>query len=353
MRPPLAGEAWFAIPGDLETRTGGTVYDKRVMEELRTAGWRVGHLAWPASFPFPSPADEAAVTASLAACRDGALVVIDGLALGVLPKLAEAEAERLRLVALVHHPLALESGLSPDTAQRLAASERQALIHVRAVIVTSKMTAATLASDYGVDRKMITVATPGIDRPASITLRRQSAVPRLLAVATVTPRKAYDVLVDALARIADLEWHCTIAGSLDRAPETVAAVRRQIEGYALTGRIDLVGEVIDPTRLHEAADIFVHPSRYEGYGMAIAEALAYGVPVVATCVGAIPEVVPNGAGILVQVDDPAALADGLRLLIENPSVRQLYADGAALAATRFATWPGAAARIASALDAVQ
>jgi glycosyltransferase involved in cell wall biosynthesis len=349
----LAGELWFAIPGDIETRTGGTVYDKRVMAELRVAGWRVGHLEWPSSFPFPSPADEAAVTASLAACPDGALVLIDGLALGVLPNLATAQAERLRLVALVHHPLALESGLSPDVAERLAMSERQALKHVRAVIVTSEMTAATLVRDYGVDRKMISAATPGIDRPASIMARRQNAVPKLLAVATVTPRKAYDVLIDGLARIADLDWHCTIAGSLDRAPETVAAVRRQIEGYALTGRINLVGEVADPTRLYEAADIFVLPSRYEGYGMAIAEALAHGVPVVATRVGAIPEVVSEDAGILVPVDNPAALAHGLRLLIENPSARRQYVDGAALAATRFATWPSTAARIASALHAVQ
>jgi glycosyltransferase involved in cell wall biosynthesis len=323
------------------------------MAELRAAGWRVGHLAWPPSFPFPTPADEAAVAASLAACPDGALVLIDGLALGVLPKLAAAEARRLRLVALVHHPLALESGLSPETAQSLAASERQALSHARAVIVTSEMTAATLVRDYGVERASITVATPGIDRPAPTARRGRNAVPRLLAVATVTPRKAYDVLIDGLARIAELDWHCTIAGSLDRAPETTAAVRQQISDYALTERIDLVGEIADPAPLYEAADIFVHPSRYEGYGMAIAEALAHGVPVVATRAGAIPEVVPEDAGILVPVDDPAALADALRLLIQTPSILGRYAEGAVLASTRFATWPGTAARIASALDAVQ
>jgi glycosyltransferase involved in cell wall biosynthesis len=353
MRPRLAGELWFAIPGDIETRTGGTVYDKRVMAELRAAGWTAEHLAWPSSFPFPSSVDEAAVAASLAACPDNALVLIDGLALGVLPKLAAAEAKRLRLVALVHHPLALESGLAAGIAKRLATSERQALDHVRAVIVTSEMTAATLVQDYGVDRTSITVATPGIDKPASIAARRQNAVPNLLAVATVTPRKAYDVLIDGLARIAGLDWHCTIAGSLDRAPETVAAVRRQIGDHDLTGRINLIGEVADPAPLYEAADIFVHPSRYEGYGMAIAEAIAYGVPVVATRAGAIPEVVPQDAGILVPVDDPAALADALRLLIENPSAHRRFADGAALAAARFATWPDTAARIASALDAVQ
>jgi glycosyltransferase involved in cell wall biosynthesis len=353
MRLRLARELWFAIPGDIETRTGGTVYDKRAMAELRAAGWTVEHLQWPSSFPFPSSADEATVAASLAVLPDGALVLIDGLAFGVLPDVAAVEAERLRLVALVHHPLALESGLSPDAVQRLRVSERLALSHVRAVVVTSEMTAGTLERDYGVSRATIAVATPGIEKPGSSRVRPQNMVPKLLAVGTVTPRKAYDVLIDGLARIADLDWHCTIAGCLDRAPDTAAAVRRQIEDNALTGRIAVIGEVADPAPLYEAADIFVLPSRYEGYGMAIAEALAYGVPVVATRVGAIPEVVPEGAGILVPVDDPAALADGLRRLIETPSIRRQFADGAALAAARFATWPETAERIASALDTVQ
>lgn len=353
MRPRLARELAFAIPGDIETRTGGTIYDKRVMTELRAAGWTVEHLQWPSSFPFPSPTDEVTAAASLVALPDGALALIDGLAFGILPEVAAAEAKRLRLVALVHHPLALESGLSPDDAQRLLISERRALTHVRAVIVTSEMTAVTLERDYGVNRATITVATPGIEKPALTKTVHRRTVPKLLAVGTITPRKAYDVLIAGLAGIADLDWRCTIAGSLDRAPETVAAVRQQIRNHALSDRIHLIGEIADPTPLYEEADIFVLPSRYEGYGMAIAEALAHGIPVIATRVGAIPEVVSDGSGILVPVDDPAALADGLRRLIENPSVRQQFADAAALASTRFASWGDTAARIASALDAVQ
>jgi len=300
-----------------------------------------------------SPQAWTAAREQLLAVPKGTPIVVDGLAFGVLPELAAELHRDHPLIALVHHPLALESGLSPDDAQRLMISERQALRHIRAVVVTSEMTAGTLERDYGVSRATITVATPGIEKPGPSRARPHNAVPQLLAVGTVTPRKAYDVLIDGLVRIADLDWHCTIAGSLDRAPETTAGVLKQIGDHALTGRIDLIGEVTDPTLLYEAADIFVHPSRYEGYGMAIAEALAYGVPVVATRVGAIPEVVPDGAGILVPVDDPVALADGLRGLIESPSVRRQFADGAALAAARFATWPETAERIASALDAVQ
>ena len=189
MRRRLPDRRWVAVPGDIETRTGGTIYDKMVMAELRAAGWAVEHLQWPLSFPFPSPDDLAAVAASLAACPDGALVLIDGLAFGAMPELAAAEKDRLRLVALVHHPLALESGLAADVVDRLAISEREALKHVRAVIVTSQMTAATLARDYGVARDTITVATPGIDRPDAARVPPANLVPKLVAVATVTPRK--------------------------------------------------------------------------------------------------------------------------------------------------------------------
>lgn len=344
---------WFAVPGDIETRTGGTIYDKRVMAELRATGRTVEHLQWPSSFPFPSPEDLADVAKSLAACPDDALVVIDGLALGAMPDLAAAEAKRLRLVALLHHPLALESGLSKQVADRLRISERNALKHARAVIVTSGMTAAVLSQEFGVPPETITVATPGIDPPPPTWAPPSNPVPRLLAVGTVTPRKAHDVLVDGLARIADVDWHCTIVGSLERAPETAAALRGQIGHHGLTARIDLIGEIADPTALFETADIFVLPSRYEGYGMAIAEALAHGIPVVATRVGAIPEVVPADAGILVPRDDPAALADTLRRLIENPPLRQEYAQGARAAAQRFVQWRDTATRIASALDAVE
>jgi glycosyltransferase involved in cell wall biosynthesis len=374
---------YFAVPGDIETRTGGTIYDKKVMAGLRAMGWAVEHLAWPASFPYPTAGDLENVRQSLASCPDGALVLIDGLAFGAIPDVAAVEARRLRLVALVHHPLALETGLDPETAERLADSERQALTRARAIVVTSALTAATLALDYDVEIERITIATPGIDKPlvsSSFPRKRESMVeprdggsmdsrfrgnddggkcdaaggyiPQILSVGTIMPRKAHDVLVESLARIADLDWHCTIAGSLDHSPETVIDLRNLISGYSMGYRIDLIGNIDDLDPLYRASDLLVSSSRYEGYGMAIAEAMAYGLPVVAARVGAVPDLVGPDAGLLVPVDDPDAMAAALRTLLTDPAERAKLAAGAAKASRAFASWADTAATIASALDAV-
>jgi glycosyltransferase involved in cell wall biosynthesis len=349
----LSDRIWFAVPGDLETRTGGTIYDKKVIGSLRAAGRTVEHLAWPGSFPFPSDADLVIVEASLATCPDNALVVIDGLAFGVLSDIAKAEAERLRLVALVHHPLALESGTPPDIALHFAASERAALEAVRAVIVTSDITAATLIRDYGVPAGRITVAKPGIEKPNPPPFRDHTGTPHILSVGTVTVRKAHDILVDALSLLGERDWRCTIAGSLDRDPIVGDALKTQVARSAQAHRITLAGDVEDLSTLYSNADILVSTSRYEGYGMAIAEAMAYGLPVVAAAVGAVPDVVPERAGILLDADDIPAFAAAIRRLIDDIPYRAALSAGAVAAARGLNGWDDTAAAIASALDQVE
>src|SRR6185503_6093571 len=123
----------------------------------------------------------------------------------------------------------------------------------------------------------------------------------LLAVGSVVPRKGYDVLVAALATLADLPWRLTIVGDCTRDAAAAGGLRQAITGARLDDRVILAGAV-PPAQLaahYGAADVFVLPSRHEGYGMAFAEAIAHGLPVVGTTAGAIPETVPAGAGVLV------------------------------------------------------
>lgn len=320
----------FAIPGAIETRTGGYAYDRRLIAGLRASGVAVHHLAWPASFPNPTADDLAAATRSLAEQPNGRIVIIDGLAYGAMPDLAAAEGRRLALAALVHHPLALETGAPSG----LMARERAALRQAAAVIATSAATAETLRRDYGVPHERLVVAPPGTDAaPPAARLGSH-----ILSLGSVTPRKGHDVLVAALGRITDLPWRCTIAGSLDRAPATADALRAQIAAAGLGERITLAGEVEDADALYAEADLFVLASRHEGFGMAYAEALMRGLPVIGTSAGAIPLVVPPEAGALVRPDDPAALAIAMARLLADPAARDRASAAALEAAARLPRW---------------
>jgi glycosyltransferase involved in cell wall biosynthesis len=342
------------LPGPLDRRTGGSIYDRKVIEALREDGWWVEVLEWPSTFPFPNEDDRLEVAASLAALPDNALVVIDGLALGTLPGLARREKDRLRLVGLVHHPLALETGLSPMMAATFAAEEQDALASVRAVIVTSETTAAIVEGAFGVPGDRITVAHPGVDKPKTPRGERRPGPARIFAMGSISPRKAHHVLIEALARIEDLDWTCVIAGSLEREPEVAEALIGQIAMLGLGERVRLVGEVDSDqaARLYADADLFALASVYEGYGMVFAEAQGHGLPIVATTGGAIPEAVGEGAGILVPPNDAEAFAEALRALIADPERRAHLAAGSKAAGERRPGWNQTAAQIAKALDAL-
>jgi glycosyltransferase involved in cell wall biosynthesis len=215
------------------------------------------------------------------------------------------------------------------------------------------MVAAMLVSDYGVAGEIITVACPGND-PMRRARGSRDKTTNLLSVGAVVPRKGYDVLVAALSKIADLPWRLAIAGDCGRDAATTAALRSQIARSNLTHRITLAGAVSDAAlaALYVGADVFVLPSRFEGYGMAFTEAIACGLPVIGTTSGAVPQTIPAGAGILVPPDDVAALADALRRVIEDAKLRMDFAAAAGRAAEQLPTWKAAARRIAAVLETV-
>ena len=348
----------FAVPGDLATPTGGYAYDRRVLAELAELGWTVDLVALGADFPHPSEETLAEAETAFAALPDGLPIVIDGLAFGAMPELALALAATHPLIALVHHPLALETGLAPEEAEALRVSEQMALTAAKRVIATSETTARLLVSEYGVPQERMAVARPGTDvsasprRPAEASDR--SAV-RLLAVGAVVPRKGYDTLLAALATLRDLPWHLTIAGACDRHIEASVQLLADTVRFGLKERVMTLGPVPDEklAELYAGADVFVLASRYEGYGMAYAEAIAYGLPVVGTTAGAIPEVVPAEAGRLVAPDDPAALAAALRELIGDRAARARCAEAAQAAAAHLPRWRDTAMRIAEVVEAVR
>lgn len=341
-------ELIFAYPGDLELKTGGYGYDRRIVACLRSQGWRVTLL--PLGDGFPAPSAEALEEAELrlSALPDGALVVVDGLAYGVLDRWAAANATRLRIATLVHHPLALETGITEEEAKRLRESERAALSFARHIVVTSPMTGRELVQNYGVSSTGLTVALPGTEKHGLAP--RKGNPPVILSVGTLTRRKGHDVLIRALKQIEPFSWTAKIIGSRDLDPNTADELQRLVASLDLGQRVSLVGEVEDGRAAMMQADIFALASRYEGYGMVFAEALSHGLPIVACAAGAVPEVVPDTAGFLVPVDDVDAFANALRSLLTQAPTRTAKAEGAAKAGECLPSWDETAATLSSRLQ---
>ncbi|MSO72301.1 MAG: glycosyltransferase [Rhodospirillaceae bacterium] len=341
-------DVWFAIPGDLAALTGGYAYARRLIAALPSAGWIPRHLRLPAEFPKPSASTLSATRSILSAVPAGAIVLVDGLAFSALPREMLADFD-LGFVALVHHPLAAETGLSESEVEQFKDCERAALAAARAVVVTSRHTRETLVREYGVARGKLCLAPPGTDQAARA--RGSGPTAKLLTVATLTHRKAHDVLIAALARLADLAWSCDLVGSLDRDPRITANVRALIKASGLEARVRLLGELQDSAldAAYAGSDIFVLPSRHEGYGMVFAEALARGLPIVACAAGAVTETVPAAASVLVPVDNPAALSEALRRLLTDPIYRKQLSDAAWDHGRGLPTWSDTAAQVGQAL----
>lgn len=341
----------FAVPGDLATPTGGYRYDRRIIKELRGLGCEVDVLDVGNCFPFPNLLQRSAAIAILSKATPGCPIVIDGLAFGALP---EASALRCRapLVALVHQPLALEARLDVAQAQAFRTSERAALAAASQVVVTSDTTARIVKTEYDVRPERVSVVRPGND-PVPQAPGSQDGIVRLISVGSVVVGKGYDLLIPALATLLDLPWQLTIAG--DRTRDTIAAAQldADIEAYALWNRVAVLGAVSSERlpQLYLDADIFVLASRFESYGMALTEAIAYGLPIVSTKAGAIPDTVPANSSLLVPPDDEAALAGALRRLICNRAERRRLACNAREAAHRLPTWTESARRFAGAIEA--
>ena len=283
----------FVVPGDPEQKTGGYRYVQRVVAGLRNNGVDAVVAGLCGSFPVPDRVAEATMNSMLANLADDSVVVLDGLAMGGLPDVVGNHASRLRVVSLVHHALADETGLTQELQDWLFRVERRALSKVAGVITTSAHTAQRL-NDYSVPATAIRVVEPGADTIAGIGAETQPSKARgrtihLLCVAHLSPRKAQHHLVDALSDLRDYSWHCTLAGSLDRDEHYAHELRGIIVSLGLEHRISLAGE-LDDTELASAyrkADVFVLPSVYEGYGMVIDEAIAAGLPVITTDGGAL------------------------------------------------------------------
>jgi glycosyltransferase involved in cell wall biosynthesis len=351
----------FVLPGDVDDVTvpsGGNTYDRRTCQALTAAGRHVREVTVAGSWPRPDASARDRLTRVLSELPDDAVTVLDGLVACGVPEIVVPQAHRLRLVVLVHLPLADETGLAPATAAELDARERETLRAAGAVVATGASTARRLVAHHGLAADRVHVVPPGTD-PAPLSSGTDGRS-RLVCVAAVTPRKGQDLLVEALAAVGDLPWSCECVGPVRRDPAYVERLRDLIERRGLGDRITLAGPRTgeDLEAGYAAADLAVLPSRAEPYGMVVTEALARGIPVLATAVDGVPDTLgraPDGnvPGILVPPEDPAALAGALRRWCTEPALRRRLRASAHLRRGGLDGWDTTARHWADVLDRVQ
>ncbi len=338
------------VPGPLDAVSGGYGYDRRLVAGLRSLGHRAEAVELAGRHPLPDDAALASARAALGSLPPDAVPVVDGLGLPAFASLAEALAER-RAVALVHHPTALETGLPEADRERLRATERDLFGRVARIVATSPLTARRLVEDFGADPARVGVVEPGTD-PAPRAAGSAGPGVELLSVGALVPRKGHDVLLRALRGLVDLNWRLTIAGPENRDPVHARGLRALAEGLGVAGRVRFAGAVdaAELEALYAGADAFALATHWEGYGMAVAEALARGLPVAVTAGGAVAELAPAGAAVVSPPGDSVSLGKGLRRLIFDGDLRREMADAAWRAGQRLPRWEDRAAAFAAEIE---
>ncbi len=333
--------------------TGGNIYDRRVCAAMAGAGWDVLVTTVAVAWPRPDPRASADLARVVSAIPDGAAVLIDGLIAAPAAEQLLPHTDRIRMTVLLHMPLATALETDHDASARR--SERVVLGAATSIVATSEWTRQQLLTRYAIPADRVHVARPGADRVAA---QARPVRGQLICVGVLGRHKGQDLLVEALAELDDLGWHCVLIGSLDRDPDFVEHLQARITGLRYGHRIRFAGVLTGAALSHaySTADLLVAPSRSETYGMTVTEALAHGLPVLATAVGGLPEALGSTAdgtrpGQLVPPEDPAALAAALGDWLSDERYRHRLRTAARERRLTLRGWDQTSREVANALTA--
>ncbi|MES2713424.1 MAG: glycosyltransferase family 4 protein [Pseudomonadota bacterium] len=338
------------VPAPFETISGGYNYDRQIVAGLEALGHAVRVVELAGRHPLPDGEAEDAARAALDALPAGTRIIIDGLGLPAFGPLADA-LEARGAMGFIHHPTALETGFAEEDRDRLRGLEQALLPRLARIIVPSALTGRRLVEDFGVQAARVATVEPGTDEAPRAT---GSGGPgcAILSVGALVPRKGHDVLLRALGRLTDLDWHLTIAGAA-RDPVHAHGLTALATELGIEARVTFAGEC-DPVRLealYAASDVFALATHWEGYGMVAAEAMAHGLPLAITAGGAIAEVVAPGSAVIVPPGEHTALSRAMRRVIFDRALRAEMAEASWQGGQSLPRWSDRAAAIAAVLDA--
>ena len=343
----------FIIPGDINLPTGGYIYDRTILERWQQLGINYELISLDGNFPFPTTAEKKKALDRISDFPRADIAIIDGLAGGALPEFLETLATKMKVVALIHHPLCLENGLTEEQSKQLERSEADGLKFVTGIVTSSTTTAETVTDLFNISVPLQPIE-PGVERGEVNSKQIARGPVNLLCVGSIIERKGHRVLFEALSELTDLDWHLDCIGKTDFDPALYDGLERYLAENNLSSRITFHGAV-DSSKLQNAymnADLFVLPSLYEGYGMVYAEAIVRGIPVIATTAGAIPQTVPDGCGLLVEPNDVPSLKEALKKALSHEDLRSKMRLSCYEAEPNFPTWESSAKEMAEFLESL-
>lgn len=343
----------FLVPGSIKNRTGGTIYDRRIIEGLEKLGINVKLHEVSGNFPYPDVEEVDSLSSLLEKIPDNSLAIIDGLILGVIPKIIKPHSGRLKIIALIHHPLCDETGFDDRERIRLLERESRSLKSVSSIMVTSIFTSERMRElELVEENHRITVVEPGADPSPLSPEHVPGETLKLISIGAVTKRKSHQDLLSALSTLKELDWNLICMGSLDQDREYAEETLKMVEKSGLSDRVIFTGEVSEQKLkdIIQNAHLLVHPSRYEGYGMVITEAISRGIPVLSSSGGALKFTLPEGAGILHEPGNVQSLNKALSSILKDEVLYSIIRKGAERAREEIRTWDQAAAEFKIALE---
>lgn len=348
--------ALFIVPGPLDRRTGGSIYNLHLARHFEQLEFQVEVAAVP-DLPYVLGLALGIVVSPWLLLKTSLLkpdVVIEDAWAHPTLILFNLLTTKSRLVLIVHTIRSRDAGSAQRIASRL---EGATLRCARLCVAVSRFVKREIERLTGSGLPIL-VARPGSDgavgdappelsskcassRVGSRTSNDAAHPLRLLFAGSCVREKGLEDLIEALALVKDLPLYLDLAGRTDVEPRFNRRLMRLIDSLALTHRVTFQGLVDSQAlaRLYASADIFVFPSRYEGYGIVLAEAMRMGLPIVAADSGPVAEILVNNENaIIVPAGDPKALAGAIRKLAEDSAMRERFGRRSRDLAERLPSW---------------